>query len=577
MGRSILPRHFILSVLLLLALVSVYIFFEARRFQDELLRQTEAKGLALADAIEANVRASVLANSLLEELISQRLFDNARLIDELLQFPRTDEKMLQQITAANRLSKIELLDSKGQPLQTPPTPAPRRMQEMMARMGKLPPAESDEQRRAMMTFMWGRRWRLAQDAAPPPPKVAAKKFWEGSVFGVAIGARSFPGIIAVHANADYIVNFRKQIAVQKHIEELGRQSDIEHIALVDNDFKVLAHTDPQSINRRQDNPLLIEAKSNQGIGRKIVEQPDGSRHFDVVKAVTVNGATLGFLEIGLSLKSTEAAWQRSLRSMAVFGLGILAAGILGIGAIFYNQRGHLQKVRSLEQEINRKERLSELGNMAATVAHEIRNPLNSVSMGLQRLKAEFTPSGDAEEYAHFLNLMQDEVRRLNSTVEQFLSLARPLKLNQEQIRIDEFLDEITTLLAADAHASKVDIELKVAPHLPPLRADRNYFKQLLLNLMLNAVQAMPGGGRLSVEAVAEKEFLRLNISDQGIGIEAENLSKIFEPYFTTKTNGSGLGLAIARRIAEAHAGKITVESWPGQGSCFRVSLPTAGA
>lgn len=577
MGRSILPRHFILSVLLLLALVSVYIFFEARRFQDELLRQTEAKGLALADAIEANVRASVLANSLLEELISQRLFDNARLIDELLQFPRTDEKMLQQIAAANRLRKIELLDSKGQPLQTPPTPAPRRMQEMMARMGKLPPAESDEQRRTMMTFMWGRRWRLAQDAAPPPPKVAAKKFWEGSVFGVAIGARSFPGIIAVHANADYIVNFRKQIAVQKHIEELGRQSDIEHIALVDNDFKVLAHTDPQTVNRRQDNPLLIEAKSNQGIGRKIVEQPDGSRHFDVVKAVRVNGATLGFLEIGLSLKSTEAAWQRSLRSMAVFGLGILTVGILGIGAIFYNQRGHLQKVRSLEQEINRKERLSELGNMAATVAHEIRNPLNSVSMGLQRLKAEFTPTGDSEEYAHFLNLMQDEVRRLNSTVEQFLSLARPLKLNQEQIRIDEFLDEITTLLAADAHASKVDIELKVAPNLPPLRADRNYFKQLLLNLMLNAVQAMPGGGKLSVQAVAEKEFLRLNIRDQGIGIEAENLSKIFEPYFTTKTNGSGLGLAIARRIAEAHGGKIAVESWPGQGSCFRVSLPSAGA
>ena len=132
-------------------------------------------------------------------------------------------------------------------------------------------------------------------------------------------------------------------------------------------------------------------------------------------------------------------------------------------------------------------------------------------------------------------------------------------------------------LAADAHASKVDIELKVAPNLPPLRADRNYFKQLLLNLMLNAVQAMPGGGKLSVQAVAEKEFLRLNIRDQGIGIEAENLSKIFEPYFTTKTNGSGLGLAIARRIAEAHGGKIAVESWPGQGSCFRVSLPSAGA
>jgi len=577
MGRSILPRHFIFSVLLLLALVSVYIFFEARRFQDELLRQTEAKGLALADAMEGNIRGSVSANALLEEQIGQRLLDNARLIDELLQYPPTDEKALQQIAAANRLKKIELLDLKGQPLTAFPAPSRGRMGAMMGRLRELPPESPPEQRRTMMTFMWGRRWRLPQEQTPAPPKVAEKKFWEGSVFGVAIGARSFPGIIAVHANADYIVNFRKQIDVQRQVEDLGRQADIEHVALVDNDLKVLADTDPQRINRRLDDPLLKEMKSNQGLGRKIVEQPDGSRRFDVVKAVTVNGSPLGFLEIGLSLKSTEAAWQRSLRAMAVFGLGILAVGILGMGAIFYNQRGHLQKVRALEQEINRKERLSELGNMAATVAHEIRNPLNSVSMGLQRLKAEFTPTGDAEEYAHFLNLMQDEVHRLNTIVEQFLSLARPLKLNQEQIPVGEFLGEITTLMAADAHTTKVDIELKVAPNLPLLRADRNYFKQLLLNLVLNGVQAMPAGGRLSMAAIAEQEFLRLDIIDQGIGIEAENLSKIFQPYFTTKANGSGLGLAIARRIAEAHGGKIAVESRPGQGSCFRVLLPFAGA
>jgi signal transduction histidine kinase len=577
MGRSILPRHFIFSVLLLLALVSVYIFFEARRFQDELLRQTEAKGLALADAMEGNIRGSVSANALLEEQIGQRLLDNARLIDELLQYPPTDEKALQQIAAANRLKKIELLDLKGQPLTAFPAPSRGRMGAMMGRLRELPPESPPEQRRTMMTFMWGRRWRLPQEQTPAPPKVAEKKFWEGSVFGVAIGARSFPGIIAVHANADYIVNFRKQIDVQRQVEDLGRQADIEHVALVDNDLKVLADTDPQRINRRLDDPLLKEMKSNQGLGRKIVEQPDGSRRFDVVKAVTVNGSPLGFLEIGLSLKSTEAAWQRSLRAMAVFGLGILAVGILGMGAIFYNQRGHLQKVRALEQEINRKERLSELGNMAATVAHEIRNPLNSVSMGLQRLKAEFTPTGDAEEYAHFLNLMQDEVHRLNTIVEQFLSLARPLKLNQEQIPVGEFLGEITTLMAADAHTTKVDIDLKVAPNLPLLRADRNYFKQLLLNLVLNGVQAMPAGGRLSMAAIAEQEFLRLDIIDQGIGIEAENLSKIFQPYFTTKANGSGLGLAIARRIAEAHGGKIAVESRPGQGSCFRVLLPFAGA
>ena len=577
MKRSILPRHYIFSVVLLLALVSVYIFFEARRLQDELLRQTEAKGLALADAMTANIRSSVLANALLEEQIGQRLLDNARLIDELLQYPPTDEKLLQEITATNRLKKIELLDLKGQPLAGLPAPMRGRMQGMMGRMRGHPPEDLPEQRTAMMTYMWGRRWRLPQEQPAAPPIVAEKKFWEGSVFGVATGARSFPGIIAVHANADYIVNFRKQIDVQRQVEELARQSDIEHVVFVDNDFKVLADSDPQANRRHQNDLLLKEVKANQGLGRKIVEQPDGSRHLDVVKAVSVNGAPLGFLEIGLSLKSTEAAWQRSLRSMMVFGVGILTVGILGMGAIFYNQREHLQKVRSLEQEINRKERLSELGNMAATVAHEIRNPLNSVSMGLQRLKAEFIPTADVEEYGYFVNLMQDEVRRLNTIVEQFLSLARPLKLNQESIRVDEFLDEITTLLAADAHASQVDIELKIAPNLPPLRTDRNYFKQLLLNLILNGVQAMPAGGKLTVAAVPVKEYLRLSISDQGTGIEPANLTRIFEPYFTTKTNGSGLGLAIARRIAEAHGGKITAESRLGQGSCFDVLLPFAGA
>jgi signal transduction histidine kinase len=576
MGRSILPRHFILSVLLLLTLVSVYIFFEAQRFQRELLRQTEAKGLALADAMEANIRASVLANSLLEEIIGQRLLDNARLIDELLQFPPTDEKMLQQIAAANRLSKIDLLDLEGRPLAALPAPNGRRMQEMMGRMGKFSQGEAIEQRRAMMMFMWGRRWRLPPEQSQPPPKVAAKKFWEGSIFGVAVGARSFPGIIAVHANADYIVNFRKQIDVQRQVEELGRQSDIDHIALVDNDLKVLAHTDPQRIHQRHDDPLLLQVKERGGFGHGIVERRDGSRHFDVVKSLSVNGSPLGFLEIGLSLQPMETVWRRSLKSMAVFGFGILAVGVLGMGAIFYNQRRHLQNVRSLEEEIQRNERLSELGNLAATVAHEIRNPLNSVSMGMQRLKAEFTPTQDAEEYAHFLNLMQDEVRRLNGIVEQFLSLARPLKLTQEPIAVEEFLREVTTLLAADAKVSNVEIELKAAPSLPPLWADRNYLKQLLLNLVLNGVQAMPAGGRLSVEAESEKNFLRLSVVDRGVGIDPDEVSKIFDPYFTTKAKGSGLGLAIARRIAEAHGGKIDVQSEPGRGSCFRVWLPMGG-
>jgi len=575
MRSVILPRHFILSVLLLLVLAAVYIFSEAQRLQQELMRQTEAKGMALVETMETNLRSAILGNSLLEDLISQRLLDNARLIDLLFRSQPVDEKLLQQIAAMNRLQKIEVLDLTGKPLELAlPAPAQRRMEEMMARMRRFHSDESFEGPREMMIFMWGRRWRRGQEeGSPSPPKIAERKFWEGSVFGVAIGATTFPGIIAVHANADYVLNFRKEIEVQKQIAELGRQADIEHVALLDKNFRVVGHTDPSFINQPQNDPFVLQTTSSQEPARRIVERSDGTHHYDIVKAISVSGSNLGFLEIGLSLQPMETAWRRSLRSMVVFGLALLAVGILGMGAIFYNQQNHLAKIRFLEAEISRQERLSELGNLAATVAHEIRNPLNSVSMGLQRLKAEFSPNQDHEEYTRFLNLMQGEVQRLNSIVEQFLSLARPLTLHPEEISVPDFLHELTTLVAGDVHSSNVELELKVSPGLPTLQADRNYLKQLLLNLILNGVQAMPKGGKLTLEAHRNRDQLQLTVQDRGTGIEPETLKKIFEPYFTTKPNGSGLGLSIARRIAEEHGGTLAVESKLEQGSRFQVLLP----
>jgi signal transduction histidine kinase len=169
--------------------------------------------------------------------------------------------------------------------------------------------------------------------------------------------------------------------------------------------------------------------------------------------------------------------------------------------------------------------------------------------------------------------MQSEVRRLNSIVEQFLSMARPLDLKREAIHIENFLTEMITLAAEDAKASGVKIDLQVSPDLRPLAADPDYLKQLLLNLILNGIQAMPRGGTLTLKAEADKNQLQIIVIDSGNGIDPDTLKRIFEPYFTTKPNGSGLGLPIARRIAEAHGGSIAVESAVESGSRFRVTLP----
>jgi two-component system sensor histidine kinase HydH len=215
--------------------------------------------------------------------------------------------------------------------------------------------------------------------------------------------------------------------------------------------------------------------------------------------------------------------------------------------------------------------------MAATVAHEVRNPLNAISMGLQRLKAEFQPADDPEDYSRLPELMLGEVQRLNTIVEQFLSLARPIEIKAEALPLPEVLKELASLEESDAKRSGVQIRVIAAPNLPALKADPDLLTQVLLNLMLNGLQAMPEGGTLTLEAKTTNSNFLIAVTDTGTGITAENHRRIFEPYFTTKAKGTGLGLAISRRIIEAHGGTITANNETAGGCRFEICLPLYGA
>jgi len=574
MQRVFLPRHFLLSGLLLLILASLYVVFEARRLQEELLRQTEDKGTALAKAMETSVKNAIVGNALLEDLIRQRLVDNAQLIDQLLLSRRIDQALLNEISTMNRLQKIDLLDEQGRPWKLAALPA--MIAREKAREGISP------QHRPTISYAWGKRWRLptekAEDATgEPPPGVKNKEFWKGSAFGVAVGARSFPGIIAVHANADYIFNFDKAIGVQTQIEDLGRQSDSEFVSFLDSDLTVIAHTDRARIGQQEKEPLVLKAKVDRQLFSQIVKRDGAKPYLEVVQPVALDNANLGFLKIGLSLGSMEVAWRNSLRAIIILGLAILGAGILGMAAIFNNQQIHLLEVKALEARALQQERLSAMGNMAASVAHEVRNPLNAISMGLQRLKMEFQPTNDRDDYFQLTEMMLDEAHRLNSIVQQFLSLARPIELKVEALPLASVLKELVELEAGEAERANVQIEVVAPVNLPALNADPGHFTQVLLNLMLNGLQAMPEGGTLTLEAKILNDKFLIAVSDTGTGIAPENQKRIFEPYFTTKTKGTGLGLAISRRIIEAHGGTIVCANRAGGGCRFEISLPLHGA
>jgi len=573
MTRPFPPRYFIASLALLLVLVGLHTISGARRTQRELQKQLEEKGTALAEAVETGSRNAIQGNALIEEMIAQRLLDNARLIDQLLLSRPFDRVAIERITAMNRLRRVDLLDRDGHPYAPPPSP--RGMMGMMMRgpmAGEIP-----EPHRSMMIYMWGRQWGSPPEgAALPPPAVKSRQFWEGSLFGVAVEARSFPGIIAVHAEADYILNFRKEVGVERQIEELGRQRGIEEVALLGPDLTVLAHSDPGRIGQRDEDGVLSQAlRERRNLGRLVTG--DGGREiFQVVRPLSLDGSRLGLLRVALSTAPMERVWREDLRSAVVLGAVLLLAGALGMGAIFYIQHRHLREVRGLEAEVEQRERLSALGNLAAAVAHEVRNPLNAISVGLQRLREEFRPPANQAEYARFVDLMQGEVKRLNGIVEESLSLARPISLKPEPVRVGELLQEVAALLQADADARGVRLSLAVPRDLPAARLDRDSVRQVVLNLILNGLEAMPGGGTLSVSASALRDSLILTVEDTGDGIPADLLPRIFEPYVTTKTRGMGLGLPIARRIVEAHGGRIEVGTEPGHGSRFTIALPVSG-
>ena len=473
----------------------------------------------------------------------------------------------------NRLQKIDLLDAQGRPWEL----GALQMSIAKGRDGK----DSVQPRQHMKNLVWGKRWPLPKESdknkfAEPPARITQKEFWVGSAFGAAVGARSFPGIIAVHANADYILNFEKQIGVQTQIESLGRYSESEFIAFLDNNLNVVAHTDQERIGRQEKVPAIVQVKNDRQLFSQIVEGHEGKRYFEVVKPVALDKFNMGFLKIGLSLGSMDLAWQNSLRAIVVLSLAIVAAGILGMAAIFHNQNSHLQQVKALEIEVLQRERLSAMGNLAAAVAHEVRNPLNAISMGLQRLKMEFQPTEDRDQYFRLTELMLGEAHRLNIIVEQFLSLARPVQIKAETLPVPEILKELAALQASHARELNVQIRVIAAPDLPPLTADPSHLTQVLLNLMLNGLQAMPEGGTLTLEAKTSNGNFIVAVTDTGSGITAENQRRIFEPYFTTKVKGTGLGLAISRRLIEAHGGALTVTSEAGQGCRFEICMPLIG-
>ena len=266
-----------------------------------------------------------------------------------------------------------------------------------------------------------------------------------------------------------------------------------------------------------------------------------------------------------------------------FPKSMVTEGFLGVTllVLFFVYSFYKEKNSSLEQKTETVDVSSPatqshpLSTLAAGLAHELRTPLSTISLNLQLLQEELQTclNGKAEAPLNRVCLLQKEIQRLEEVLSDFLRFAKggsPELLEQD---INQVVDEVIDFIAPEAKKNNIEVMRNYAPNLPIVKLDTGLMKQAILNLIINAQQAMPQGGRLSVSTSLKERRVHVEVADTGMGIPKPHLDKIFQAYYSTKKKGTGLGLPTAKRIVEEHGGSISVESKEGHGSSFVIQLP----
>jgi signal transduction histidine kinase len=235
--------------------------------------------------------------------------------------------------------------------------------------------------------------------------------------------------------------------------------------------------------------------------------------------------------------------------------------------------------RGREVRLRRAENLASLTTLAAGVAHEIKNPLGAISIHLQLLRKALDKKKKRQDIEtdtlidKYFSVLNEEVDRLNGIVIDFLFAVRPMSLELCEGDLNALIAGLGEFIRAELEQSNIRLLLELDDKLPPVLFDERYMKQVLLNLIKNAQAAMPRGGLLTIATLGKDSEIRISVCDTGMGISQENLKKIFEPYFTTKSNGTGLGLTLVYKIIREHQGEMSVDSREGEGTDFEIILP----
>ena len=403
--------------------------------------------------------------------------------------------------------------------------------------------------------------------------------------------------------------------LQSILESSAFSRQLTYAAIVDTQGKAIAHSDASLVGQAMPSYDNMDALLGQGpVALARAVYTEGGRIFEIRQPLLLSGKEFGSIRVGLSTLLIRHDFDEGLRPaliavvVAIAGASVIAlllaqvllrpihvirSGItrLGLGEFGvmvdlprndeFAELGQFFNTVSAKMSADRTQdairKLTALSRVSAGIAHEVKNPINATVIHLELLKQQLAlPDRDSAAVNEHVEIISAQMRRLDEVVQGFLKFTRPEDLKLEVISAAALVDAIQPIVSAEAEHNGVQLTVDIPAGLPDIRVDPGMLQQTLLNLAINACQAMPDGGRLRIAAaVASEHRVEIVCEDTGRGIPPENLDKIFNLYFTTREGGSGIGLSMVYRTIQLHDGEIEVQSTPGRGTTFRVLLPQA--
>ncbi|MGA1842582.1 MAG: two-component system sensor histidine kinase NtrB [bacterium] len=561
-GIPLFTTYAVVSIFLLIILLVVYALNQLRRQKIEMYNLLEYQGQALIQSLEISWQNAILSDSLVRQQIAERLLDNAYMIDRIMSSTGANEYILKQLVRDTNLFRVIITDAFGRPVldSLPPFPSPDPSVPGL-------PIEPAQIVTMFNHILSGQKKQLLVGSEPSNP-IQEDLLW------VAVARRTVPGAIIIHVQADYLHRFRSEIGLSKIIKEIGSKPGIEYLIYEDPFNRIISQkgeSGPPTLTQ----PLYNYLKQEESRSTQISLSKTGERVMEIRHPFSFRGKRIGLMRVGLSLSKLKEA-ERTISSQALwFGGLLIGLGIIGILLIFFHQYRQYWQQKVREKEMQRTDKLISIGKLAAGVAHEIRNPLNAISMAIQRLQNEFLPSSeeDKNNFLQFSRVIREEIKRVDKIITEFLNFTKKSLPVKSFVSLNKLTDDLVLFLSAEAEKNKVTIEKNYNKNGIKVWCDPDQIKQCMINIIRNAIQAMPNGGKITINLQLSKHEAIISIKDTGPGLTDSQKNKIFEFYYTDKEGGIGLGLPISQKIIEDHCGRIEVDSEVGKGSQFTLYLP----